>query len=167
MMKTNYNEEESWASKHISIIVCPVDNVTGLNMDCRRFRRAILFTVISCTYLDTVISAKGWYVGRVPPSKFEYEKLNGFYTHSFAKKTCENDLQCGGFTFKGAIESRGRKEVYFFRFVPNDQASLDHYLKYPHWSTHIVQSRDYVIVFGRYPDAVSQTAGIDVRVRYM
>ena len=93
---------------------------------------------------------KSWYVGRVPPSKFEYDTLNGYYTTSKAKTVCENDLQCGGFTFKGNRNIKGIKEIYFFHFVNDDKYSLMAYMKYPHWTTYIVGSRDYVVVSCKY-----------------
>ena len=110
---------------------------------------------------------KSWFVGRTPPSKFEYSELNGFYSPKEARQICEKDFQCGGFTFKGVKESLGKKEIYFFRFVPNDQRSLGDYLKYPHWSTYIVSSRDYVIVFGSHRSNVSNMSYPYGSIKYM
>ena len=115
-----------------------------------QFRRGFIALWFFFECLVVVHSMKGWCVGRVPPSRFEYDKINGFYTSSQARKLCENDIQCGGFTFKGTKQGADKKEIYFFRFVADDQISLGDYLKYPHWSTYIVSSRDFVIVRGRY-----------------
>ena len=93
---------------------------------------------------------KAWHVGRVPPSKFEYDKLNGFYAPNRAKDLCEEDLQCGGFTFKGTRKSKDVKEIYFFHFIYDQISSLEEYIKYPHWTTYIVPSRNYVVVSGFY-----------------
>ena len=136
-------------------------------MNYQKIRRAFLLNLAVLVYLVSTISTKGWHAGRVPPSRFEFEKLNGFYTPNKAKKRCEKDLQCGGFTFKGAKESLGKKEIYFFRFVPNDQNSLGDYLKYPHWSTYIVSSRDYVIVFGSHISNVSNMSYPYGSIKYM
>ena len=76
-----------------------------------------------------------------------------------AKKLCENDIQCGGFTFKGTKHGVDKREIYFFHFVADAQISLEDYLKYPHWSTYIVSSRDFVIIRGRYPTGLASISG--------
>ena len=43
--------------------------------------------------------------GRIPPGYFEYPALNGYYSPKEAAKVCESDTACGGFTFKGVINS--------------------------------------------------------------
>ena len=91
-----------------------------------------------------------WIVGRIPPSKFEYEKLNGFYSEENAMVLCENDLQCGGFTFKGTRKNREMREVYFFHFIHDETSSLEKYKKYPHWTSYIVGSRDCIVLSGHY-----------------
>ena len=93
---------------------------------------------------------KSWHVGRVPPSKFEYGKLNGFYSAEMAQKICNSDIRCGGFTFKGTKTNGGVKEIYFFHVVYDDTSSLQEYIKYPHWTTYIVTSRDYIVLPGEY-----------------
>ena len=108
--------------------------------------------------LAIVNCIEGWCVGRIPPSRFEYEKINGFYTSLQAKKLCENDIQCGGFTFKGTKHGIDKKEIYFFHFVADDQISLNEYLKYPHWSTYIVSSRDFVAIRGSYASELTSSS---------
>ena len=93
---------------------------------------------------------KSWHLGRVPPSKFEYGKLNGFYSAEMAQKICNSDIRCGGFTFKGTKTNGGVKEIYFFHVVYDDTSSLQEYIKYPHWTTYIVTSRDYIFLPGEY-----------------
>ena len=93
---------------------------------------------------------KSWHLGRVPPSKFEYGKLNGFYSAEMAQKICNSDIRCGGFTFKGTKTNGGVKEIYFFHVVYDDTSSLQEYIKYPHWTTYIVTSRDYIVLPGEY-----------------
>jgi hypothetical protein len=48
-----------------------------------------------------------FYIGRVPPGRFEYPKLNGLYKLKTAVKKCDQDLSCGGFTFRGTPTSSG------------------------------------------------------------
>ena len=91
-----------------------------------------------------------WIVGRIPPSKFEYEILNGEMTEEKAIVLCENDLQCGGFTFKGTRRNREIREVYFFHFIHDETSSLEDYRKYPHWTSYIVASRDCIVLSGHY-----------------
>ena len=92
-----------------------------------------------------------WFVGRVPPSSFEYPKLNGFYFPKQAKYICERDLQCGGFTFKGTKRATYVvPEIYFFHFINESASYLSTEITYPHWTTYVVGSRDYVIISGEY-----------------
>ena len=42
----------------------------------------------------------GFYVGRISEGQFEYSDLNGWMTPRRAQNICENDLKCGGFTYK-------------------------------------------------------------------
>ena len=94
---------------------------------------------------------KRWYIGRTPPSCFEYSKINGYYTPKQAKTICEKDVQCGGFTFKGSQWIKYViPEVYFFHFINDSSAYLTTDIKYPHWTSYIVGSRDYILVSGSY-----------------
>ena len=91
-----------------------------------------------------------WHIGRVPPGRFEYERINGFFTPHVAKRICRNDIQCGGFTFKGSRNIKKRKtKVYFFHYVIDDTVSLTEYMKFPHWTTYIT-SRDFIVISGQY-----------------
>ena len=104
--------------------------------------------------VDTKFNVKAhrrWFVGRVPPSSFEYPKLNGNYFPKHARRLCERDLQCGGFTFKGRQnEASFKQEIYFFRFVNESATYLTTEIKYPHWTTYVVGSRQYVVISGNY-----------------
>ena len=92
-----------------------------------------------------------WFVGRVPPSMFEYPNLNGFYSPKDAKSLCERDLQCGGFTYKGARnEASFVPEIYFFHYINESANYLTTEVKYSHWTTYVVGSRDYVAICGKY-----------------
>ena len=105
-----------------------------------------------------------FYAGRVKPGKFEYPKLNGLMSVDEATVKCEDDLACGGFTFKGSFRTKDIKmNMYFFHIVPYEpelRFSLLEYLsslkpfdgrfeiknnkmKYLYWSTYEVQ-RDFL-----------------------
>ena len=94
---------------------------------------------------------KSWFVGRTPPSKFEYSELNGFYSPKEARQICEKDFQCGGFTFKGTKRMKYIiPEVYFFHYINEESDYITSNIIYPHWMTYIVGSRDYVAINGSY-----------------
>ena len=57
--------------------------------------RVILLTLL------TKLRAE-WNVGRISEGQYEYDKLNGWMTPRTAESLCENDGQCGGFTYKGS-----------------------------------------------------------------
>ena len=68
----------------------------------------------------------GFYAGRVKPGKFEYPKLNGYMSVEEAKKRCESDTACGGFTFKGSYETKNESmDVYFFHLIPIQKKAPD------------------------------------------
>ena len=96
-------------------------------------------------------STKKWFIGRVPPSSFEYPEINDFYTPKRAKDICEKNLQCAGFTFKGTKTVLDViPEIYFFHYINESSNSLTTEIKYPHWTTYIVGSRDYIVISGSY-----------------
>ena len=96
--------------------------------------------------------ANRWLVGRTPPSIFEYSGINGFYSPKQAQSICEADLQCGGFTFKGSKKIKYTiPEVYFFHFINESSSYLTTDIKYPHWTSYIIGSRDHIVVSGSYP----------------
>ena len=105
---------------------------------------------------------KNWYVGRVPPLHFEYPYINGYFTPLNAMHICENDLQCGGFTFKGSKEHEDEREIYFFHFVRDDEQSLREYMEYPHWTTFIAGSRNYVMISGHYLQSFGNFINLDI-----
>ena len=86
----------------------------------------------------SVVSTE-FYAGRIKPGKFEYPELNGFMLVDEAVANCENDLACGGFTFKGSYRTRhDLKEIYFFHVVLDTKDNV-----YLYWSTYKVK-RKYV-----------------------
>ena len=94
---------------------------------------------------------KRWFIGRTPPSMFEYSGINGFYSPKKAQSICEEDLQCGGFTFKGSKRAMYMiPEVYFFHFINESSSYLTTEIRYPHWTSYIVGSRDHIVVSGSY-----------------
>ena len=96
--------------------------------------------------------ANRWLFGRTPPSIFEYSGINGFYSPKQAQSICEADLQCGGFTFKGSKKIKYTiPEVYFFHFINESSSYLTNDIKYPHWTSYIIGSRDHIVVSGSYP----------------
>ena len=95
---------------------------------------------------------KRWFIGRTPPSIFEYPRLNGFHSPKHAQSICEKDIQCGGFTFKGSKKMmHTTPEVYFFHFINESSRYLTTEVEYPHWTSYIVGSRDHIVVSGSYP----------------
>lgn len=59
-----------------------------------------------------------FHYGRVKPGKFEYPKLNGRMSVLQAVEKCQQDLACGGFTFKGSYGCKKVDfEMYFFHVV--------------------------------------------------
>ena len=78
-----------------------------------------------------------FYAGRIKPGKFEYPGLNGWMIVEKAQTICENDLACGGFTFKGSYKTLNHEmEIYFFHVVSNNTD-----LKYFYWSTYNVNRK--------------------------
>jgi hypothetical protein len=60
------------------------------------------------------------------PGRFEYPNLNGYYSPKQAVKLCEEDLSCGGFTYKGTPKSpQNSLEVFFFHYVPMEWFGKD------------------------------------------
>ena len=97
-------------------------------------------------------NVKQWFIGRTPPSIFEYPRINGFYSPRQAQSICEKDIQCGGFTFKGSKKIiHTTPEVYFFHFINESSSYLTTEIRYPHWTTYIIGSRDHIVVGGSYP----------------
>ena len=65
-----------------------------------------------------------FYANRIKPGRFEYPKLNGWMLLDEAKKKCDEDLACGGFTFKGSFKTKELPmEIYFFHVVPSEEPS--------------------------------------------
>ena len=83
--------------------------------------------------------------------------INGKYFPKYARRLCERDLQCGGFTFKGLQnETSFKPEIYFFHLVNESATYLTTEIKYPHWTTYVVGSRQYVVISGNY---ISERSG--------
>ena len=125
------------------------------NAKSNKMRDCLLVHVFAITFAKLVTSLYNevgyntWYIGRAPPSKFEYDKINGYYSPDQDKTICENDIQCGGFTFKGTRKSSERKHIYFFHYINYEDEKN---LRYPHWTIY-VPSRKYIVIIGKYlPD---------------
>ena len=101
---------------------------------------------------------KRWFIGRTPPSIFEYSRINGFYSPKQAQLICEKDIQCGGFTFKGPKKIKHFiPEVYFFHFINGSSTYLTTDIRYPHWTSYIVGSKDHIVISGSYPSHDNNT----------
>ena len=78
-----------------------------------------------------------FHAGRTKPGKFEYSELNGRMLVGEAKAKCEQDLACGGFTFKGSYKTVNyAMEMYFFHVI-SDQNDFKHL----YWSTYKVDRK--------------------------
>ena len=60
--------------------------------------------ILIVTFIVSEVSTD-FYAGRISPGKFEYPKYNGWMLVEEAKAKCQNDLACGGFTFKGSYKT--------------------------------------------------------------
>ena len=60
-------------------------------------------------------------VGRLREGQFEYPRLNGWMPPGRARRRCDRDPKCGGFTYKGFISLDSSQEfnVFFFHLVFN------------------------------------------------
>ena len=123
-----------------------------LKLTCFAVSHLCMILILSCFCINLIEGKeKRWYIGRTPPSSFEYHKINGFYAPKQARNVCEMDLQCGGFTFKGSKRMKYiTPEVYFFHYINESSSYLTTEIKYPHWTTYIVGSRDHIVVAGSY-----------------
>jgi hypothetical protein len=105
------------------------------------YYNAVSIIVILCALQEVKC---GFYGSRVKPGKFEYPKHNGWMLPQEAVQICEDDLSCGGFTFRGAFAADFQSvEVYFFHIIKNPDVNEDNFY---HWSTYQVDSRKYVIL---------------------
>ena len=72
--------------------------------------------ILIVTFIVSEVSTD-FYAGRISPGKFEYPKYNGWMLVEEAKVKCQNDLACGGFTFKGSYKTLTLPmEMYFFSY---------------------------------------------------
>jgi hypothetical protein len=116
-----------------------------------------MITIIVLWKMVTIMIVSGntkffekWHIGRVPPGRFEYDMINGFFTPEKAEIIYINDIQCGGFTFKGSKDMINYKaEVCLFHFISDGILPLTEYIKYPNWTTYI-GLRDYIVISGQY-----------------
>jgi len=66
----------------------------------------------------------GFHVGRISEGQFEYPQLNGWLTPPKAVILCEEDPQCGGFTYKGTYMPERQFQVFFFHLLINLETEL-------------------------------------------
>ena len=124
-----------------------------INIICCTICHVCIMYIEICVSIGMVKGKeKRWFIGRTPPSIFEYSRINGFYSPKKAQYMCERDLQCGGFTFKGSKKIKYTiPEVYFFHFINESSSYLTTDIQYPHWTSYIIGSRDHIVVSGSYP----------------
>ena len=60
-----------------------------------------------------------FFVGKLDsiPYNLEYPQLNGVMTPKNAKKLCEEDFSCAGFTYKGAKDLGQKFKIQFFHYL--------------------------------------------------
>ncbi len=52
--------------------------------------------------------------------RFEYPELNALLTPSDARSSCDADLHCAGFTYRGTKGATQKFNVKFFRFISRE-----------------------------------------------
>ena len=90
----------------------------------------------------------GFNVGKTMALHLEYSVPNGWMSRDEAVQTCEDDLQCGGFTYQGAINATDPALLFyvsFFRSVSHATVNVPDFLA---WTTYRVQ-RSLVLIPGR------------------
>ena len=90
-------------------------------------------------------ASTNFFVGKLDsiPYNLEYEQLNGFMTPKNAKKLCEEDFACAGFTYKGAKDLGQKFQIKFYHFVPKIGIEIAKKEGDWTWSSYIV-ARDFV-----------------------
>ena len=75
-----------------------------------------------------------FHIGRLREGQFEYPRLNGWMTPYRAKRRCDRDQQCGGFTYKGFITLDSSQEfnIFFFHLLLNFEDGAESW----HWVTY-------------------------------
>lgn len=99
----------------------------------------------------------GFLVGQIPLGRFEYPGLDGILKPVQAQIICENDLECAGFTFKGAKTGLDIPHpIIFFRYVSDKTFSEIGTSNNPKtflWTSYRVK-RAFVIVAGsKFPES--------------
>ena len=72
----------------------------------------------------------GFSVGRISEGQFEYSELNGWMTPRRARSLCENNSECGGFTYKVKQLSttfNGQRPDYLIK-IANKQQLLQRFI---------------------------------------
>ena len=96
------------------------------------------------------IKTTGFFVGQIPLGKFEYPDLKAVLKPQQARVICENDLECAGFTWKGAKILDIPHPITFFRYVSESTFTAGNNYQ---WTSYRVK-RSFVVVAGKkFPDA--------------
>ena len=99
---------------------------------------SVIKVLLFLNLLFVKIVQNGFSPGLIPPGVFEYSDINGWMKPSEALQLCENDLQCGGFTFHGTITSQLPYEVYFFHYVATIYLEKEEFVGWD-WTSYIVK----------------------------
>ena len=125
------------------------------------YERVIMLMVVGLLFIVLKgINGTNWFIGRVPPGRFEYPQNNGWMLPHKAAKLCEYDIQCGGFTFKGSKDIVRNYEIYFFHYI-DVKAFAPKEVLYPHWTSYIICSRKFVMLNGIIPTQIEVGAVAD------
>ena len=86
-----------------------------------------------------------FFVGKLDsiPYNLEYPQLNGVMTPKNAKKLCEEDFSCAGFTYKGAKDLGQKFQIQFFHYLSPKSVEVAKKSGDWTWSSYRV-SRPYV-----------------------
>ena len=70
----------------------------------------LLRIALKCTQYDPLLCCpgSGWVVGRLREGQHEHAQLNGWLSAAAARRRCEADPSCGGFTYKGFLPSQAQ-----------------------------------------------------------
>lgn len=115
-------------------------------------------------------SAAAFFVGKLSAGQcLEYVDLNGLMTPTEAKKSCDEDLFCAGFTYKGAKGHNQRFDIYFFKYIPKSGVAQAKKANDWTWTSYKVQ-RPFVLIDIQEPsddEKESNESGVETIVKSM
>ena len=84
--------------------------------------------ILILLFYSSILQIKAEFqIGRLREGQYEYPKLNRWMTPSRAKKRCDKDEKCGGFTYKGFItnDQNQKFNIFFFHLILNFEDSVE------------------------------------------